>query len=45
MVIPAASTGRDNDNRNAVINTDHTNKGIKFILGPGTRIFDTVAMK
>lgn len=43
--MPAASTGRDNNNRNAVIGTDHTNKGIEFIFRPGKRMFNTVAIK
>lgn len=28
MVMPAARTGRDRSSKTAVINTDHTNKGI-----------------
>ena len=28
IVIPAASTGKDNRSNTAVINTDHTNNGV-----------------
>ena len=45
IVIPAASTGKDNNNNTAVTNTAQTNKGIKFIFIPGTLIFNTVAIK
>jgi len=45
MVIPAASTGRDNSKSTAVINTAHTNKGNKPIRNPGDLIFITVAIK
>jgi hypothetical protein len=43
--MPAANTGNDNNNKNAVINTAQTNKGIKCIRNPGVRIFNTVAIK
>ena len=45
IVIPAASTGRDNSKSTAVINTAHTNKGNKPIRNPGDLIFITVAIK
>lgn len=44
-VIPPASTGKDNNNKKAVINTAHTNKGILCNDIPGALIFNTVAMK
>jgi len=45
IVIPAANTGKDNNNNIAVIKTDHTNKGTKFHLKPGDLIFIIVAIK
>jgi len=45
IVIAAAKTGKDNSNKNAVIKTDHTNKGTKRIFIPGTRIFKIVTIK
>jgi len=44
-VIPAANTGNDNNNKNAVKNTAQTKRGIIFIRNPGVRIFNTVAIK
>jgi hypothetical protein len=41
----AAKTGKDNNNKKAVINTDHTNKGIKCIFMPGSLILKTVTIK
>jgi hypothetical protein len=45
MVIAPASTGNDNNNRNAVIKTAHTNNGVRFALNPGARIFEIVTIK
>jgi hypothetical protein len=45
IVIAAAKTGNDNNNKNAVINTAQTNKGILCILIPGALIFITVVIK
>lgn len=44
MIAPAR-TGRDNRSRIAVINTDHTNSGIRSIVIPADRILITVVMK
>ena len=44
MIAPA-STGKDNNNKNAVINTDHTYKGNLCINIPGLRILKIVTMK
>lgn len=44
MIAPAR-TGRDNRSRIAVINTDHTNRGIRSIVIPADRILITVVMK
>jgi len=45
IVIAAAKTGKDNSKRNAVIKTDHTNKGTIRIFKPGTLIFKIVTIK
>jgi len=45
IVIAPAKTGNDNNNKNAVINTDHTNKGMLCIFIPGLRILNIVVMK
>jgi len=45
IVIPAAKTGNDNNNKKAVIKTAQTKRGIIFIRKPGARIFKTVAIK
>lgn len=45
MVIAPAKTGRDNNNRNAVIRTDHTNRGILSIVIPGALILKMVVIK
>jgi hypothetical protein len=45
MVIAPANTGKDNNNKTAVINTAQTNKGILCILIPGARILITVVIK
>lgn len=44
MIAPA-KTGKDNNNRIAVITTDHTNKGIRSKVIPGLRILTTVVIK
>ena len=43
IVMAPASTGKLNNRRNAVINTDHTNKGSLCIDKPGLRILKIVA--
>jgi len=45
MVIAPANTGKDNNNKIAVIYTDHTNKGILCIVIPGQRMFIIVVIK
>jgi len=45
IVIAAASTGKDNSNKKAVMKTDQTNKGTIRNLNPGTRIFKIVTIK
>jgi len=45
IVIAAAKTGKDINNKNAVIKTDQTNKGKKYIFIPGTRILNIVTIK
>jgi len=40
-----ARTGRDRSNNNAVMKTDHTNRGIRTKLSSTLRIFITVVMK
>jgi hypothetical protein len=45
IVIAAAKTGRDINNKKAVIKTDHTNNGKKYIFIPGTRILKIVTIK
>jgi hypothetical protein len=42
---PPASTGKDNNNRTAVTNTAHANRGIRCNNIPGQRIFKMVVMK
>jgi hypothetical protein len=44
-VIAPANTGKLNNNKNAVINTDHTNKGNLFISIPRQRILNIVTIK
>lgn len=41
IVIPAAKTGNESNNKNAVKKTAHTKSGIIFIRNPGVRIFKT----
>jgi hypothetical protein len=45
MVIAPANTGRENNKRKAVINTDHTNSGIWCIPKPGALILKIVVIK
>lgn len=45
MVIAPAKTGRDRRRRMVVINTDHTNKGIRSIVIPMERILIIVVIK
>jgi len=45
MVIAPANTGNDNNNKIAVIKTDHTNKGILWKVIPGQRILQIVVIK
>jgi hypothetical protein len=45
IVIAPASTGRDSNNRRAVIATAQTNKGIRSKVIPVDRILITVEMK
>jgi len=45
IVIAPANTGKDNNNKNAVIKTAHTNKGNLCINIPGARILKIVTIK
>jgi len=45
IVIAPANTGRDNNNKKAVIKTDHTNKGIFNIVIPPILILYIVTIK
>lgn len=45
MVMAPAKTGRENNKRNAVIKTDHTNKGICSLLLKDERMFKMVVIK
>lgn len=45
IVIPPARTGRERRRRMAVIKTAQTNKGIRSIRNPSTRMLRTVVMK
>lgn len=45
IVIAPAKTGKDNNNKIAVITTDHTNKGIRSKVIPVERILITVVIK
>jgi hypothetical protein len=44
-VIAPANTGNDKSKRNAVINTAHTNNGVRCAVIPGARIFAIVTIK
>jgi len=45
IVIAPANTGKDNSNSNAVINTDHTNNGIRSNVILFIRMFIIVVIK
>lgn len=45
IVIAPANIGNDNNNNHAVINTAHTNKGIKWKCNPGALILMIVLIK
>jgi len=45
IVIAPANTGKEITNKNAVINTDQTNKGNLCINIPGARILNIVTIK
>jgi len=45
IVIAPANTGKDNNNRKAVMSTDHTNKGNLSIVIPGALILKMVVIK
>ena len=45
IVIAPANTGKDNNNKNAVTNIDHANKGILCNVIPGVLIFKIVVIK
>ena len=45
IVIAPANTGKDNNSRKAVINTDQTNSGNLCMVIPGPRMFKIVVMK
>ena len=45
IVMAPARTGRESNNRTAVINTDHANNGIRSRIIPNTRRFPRVLIK
>jgi len=45
IVIAAAKTGNDNNNKKAVIKTDQTKSGIRKYVNPRARIFVIVTIK
>jgi hypothetical protein len=45
IVIAPAKTGNESNNKKAVINTDQTNKGTRWAVIPGFRMFKIVTMK
>jgi len=45
IVIAPAKTGKDNNNKKAVISTDHTNNGSLSIVNPGALILKIVVIK
>jgi len=45
IVIAPANTGNESKSKNAVINTDHTNKGSLSIVNPGALILKIVVIK
>ena len=44
MIAPA-NTGKDNNNKNAVIKTAHTKSGVRFAVIPGARMLVIVTIK
>jgi len=44
-VIAPAKTGRESNNKKAVIKTDQTNKGVLWAVIPGARILQIVTIK
>jgi hypothetical protein len=45
IVIAPAKTGKESNNKNAVIKTAQTNKGTRFDVKPGARMFAIVTIK
>jgi len=45
IVIAPANTGKDNNNNHAVIQTAHTNRGVRFAAIPGARMLVIVTIK
>jgi uncharacterized membrane protein len=45
IVIPPANTGKAKRSKKAVIKTDQTNRGIVYIVKPGTLILKIVVIK
>jgi len=45
IVIAPANTGKDSNNKNAVINTAHTNSGSLCIVIPGALMLNIVVIK
>jgi hypothetical protein len=45
IVIAPANTGNDNNSNQAVIQTAHTNNGVRLAVIPGARMFVIVTMK
>lgn len=45
IVIAPANTGKDNNNKNAVIKTAHTKRGVRFAVIPGARMLVIVTIK
>jgi len=45
IVIAPANTGNESNNKNAVIYTAHTNKGVRCAVIPGARMLVIVTMK
>jgi len=45
IVIAPAKTGKDNNNKKAVMKTAQTNNGVRFAVIPGARILVIVTIK
>jgi hypothetical protein len=45
IVIAPASTGKESNNKKAVIKTAHTKSGVRFAVIPGARILVIVTIK